>query len=412
MLLQAGVRAAGGAWGDALRSGVGGATGVLAVIVAVLIIFVGVDLFLALTPTTLIRRGTHKGVAGVQRAVHGGLRVRRDVRSRAAFGADVALVQKRLKGLSADLGALGELYPGSAELEHWRSAAKTAHANLRYADAPILEHTETDVRAWEGAVGGFTDARAAEIRGQIGDEGVRGFEGTQADLGDALAEPFADRTLDGLRKVLGLEHTALGERYNRLVRDREGAAEALREADAKGLVRASRRHAERLAQFREVSASQAAIVADAALLAPWADLLGRVDDARADLPNDPALAAFGAELRDGIVQTLGEPPGRLEEHARATLAGQTRQPGPSRGLLARREALEAEPVRRQARHRERRRHRRRGTHPRGRRRPQRRPAPGVPGTTARAVRPEAVDPPVALLAVLRRDAYRLVATAA
>ena len=294
------VRAAGGAWGDALRSGVGGATGVLAVIVAVLIIFVGVDLFLALTPTTLIRRGTHKGVAAVQRAVHGGLRVRRDVRSRAAFGADVALVRKRLKGLSADLGALGELYPGSAELEHWRSAAKTAHANLRYADAPILEHTETDVRAWEGAVGGFTDARAAELRGQIGDEGVRGFEGTQADLGDALAEPFADRTLDGLRKVLGLEHTALGERYNRLVRDREGDAEALREADAKGLVRASRRHTERLAQFREVSASQTALAADAALLAPWADLLGRVDDARADLPNDPALAAFGAELHKGL----------------------------------------------------------------------------------------------------------------
>ncbi len=290
------VRAAGGAWGDALRSGVGGATGVLAVIVAALIVLVGIDLFLALAPTTLLRWGTHKSVMGVQRAVHGGIRVRRDVKSRAAFGADVALVRKQLRGLSGDLSALGELYPGSAELEHWRSAAKTAHTNLRYADAAILENTEADVRAWEAAVGGFTGARAAELRGQIGDEDVRGFEGTQEDLGDTLAEPFADRTLDALRKVLGLEHTALGERYNRLLRDRDGAAEALKDADAGELVRASRRHTERLTQFGEASASQAALVADAALLAPWADLLGRVDDARADLPNDPALASFGAEL--------------------------------------------------------------------------------------------------------------------
>ena len=56
---------------------------------------------------------------------------------------------------------------------------------------------------------------------------------------------------------------------------------------------------------------------------------------------DPALAA---EFVDGVMQTLREPAGRFEEHTRARLVGQRGEEGPAGGLLAWREALEAEPV--------------------------------------------------------------------
>jgi hypothetical protein len=79
-----------------------------------------------------------------------------------------------------------------------------------------------------------------------------------------------------VRKLLGLEGTALGERYNRLVRERDLSAESLADADPKALVRASKGHGDRIAQFAEISGSQSALLGDAALLAPWEVLLTRI----------------------------------------------------------------------------------------------------------------------------------------
>ncbi len=287
----------GGVWGRRLHDGVGGATGVLALAVALLVILVGIDIFMALPPTTLLRRGTRGSVLGVQGAFRGGVRARRKVKARAAFGADVALVKGRLRGLSGNLSALGDLYPGSAELGRWQEMAGHARANLRWADAEILADTQTDAAAWEEAVAGFTHARAAELAAQIGDEGLRGFEARQGDLKGALAEPLEDRTLDGVRKLLGLEGTALGERYNRLLRERDLSAESLTDADPKALIRASKGHGERVAQFAGVGEAQAALSADAARLTPWATLLGRVAELRDAYPGETALETFEADLR-------------------------------------------------------------------------------------------------------------------
>lgn len=296
--------AAGGLWGQTLREGVGSGVGILALAAAVLIISVGVDIFLAYPPTTLFRTGTRRSVLGVQRAVYGGAKVRRAVKGRAAFSADVALLKNRLRRLSGSLGALGGLYPGSAELTHWQGAVGEAYGNLRYADADILSDTETDVRAWEEAVAGFTAARAAELSAQLEDEGLRGFEGRQDELAGGLADPLGDRTLDGMRKLLGLEHTALGERYNRLVRERDLSAASLTEspsgADPRALVRASSLHAERAATLSEVTASQRDLKADTALLAPWAEFLAHVDELQEDYPTSTALSTFSDELRSSL----------------------------------------------------------------------------------------------------------------
>ena len=287
----------GGAWGEALREGAGGGVGIFALAVAIIVISVGIDIFLAYPPTTLLRTGTRRSVLGVQRAVRGGAQVRREVRGRAAFSADVALLKKRLRRLSNGLSALGGLYPGSAELTHWQAAVKEAYGNLKYADTDILSDTETDIRAWEEAVGSFTAERAAELSAQIEAEGLRGFEARQDELADTLAQPFDDRTLDSVRKLLGLERTALGERYGRLLRERDLSAAALKDADPRALVQASGRHTERVTTFAEVEVSQETLTHDAALLSPWAELLGRVAELRDDYPNSTALVSFNAELR-------------------------------------------------------------------------------------------------------------------
>ena len=298
LVQPAGLR--GGAWGQALREGVGGGVGIFALIVAIIVISVGVDILLAYPPTTLLLTGTRKSVLGVQRAVRGSKAVRREVKDRAAFRADVTLLKGRLRGLSHNLDALGGLYPGSAELTHWQGAVGEAHSNLRYADAEILRDAETDVRAWEEAVQNFTAARAAELSAQLGDEGLRGFDTRQAELAETLAEPFDDRTLDGVRKLLGLEHTALGERYSRLLRERDLSSASLGEADPKALVRASHLHSERVTTFAEVDASQTSLKADAALLEPWAELLERAAELQEDYPNSTALTTFAAELRSSL----------------------------------------------------------------------------------------------------------------
>jgi len=288
--------ALGGAWGRQLYSSVGGASGVLASVLALLIILVGIDILLKLPPTTLLRRGFQRSAEGVKRAFYGGVAARRKVKTRAAFGADVALVKGRLRGLSGNLGALGELYPGSAELGKWQEMVGRARGNLRWADADILRDTQTDVSAWEKAVGGFTDARAAELAAQVEDEELPGFETQQDALFGPLTEPLTDPALDGVRKLLGLGHTALGERYSRLLRERDHAAASLAETTPKQLVRATQAHSDRTDELAEVAEAQTALTDDTALLEPWAALLARVAELRSAYPRETALETFDAEL--------------------------------------------------------------------------------------------------------------------
>ena len=285
-----------GAGGAALY-GTLGALGVLAVLLALIVVTLGLDIFLGLSPLALLTTGVRGGTLGVQRALQGGLRVRRDVKAKAAFAADVALLRKRLRLLGRDLSALGELYPGSAELNKWQEMARSAHENLKWADVSILKDTETDVTVWETAVHGYTEARAADLAVQLLQEGLPSFDARQEELTDTLAEPQNDWTLDGVRKLLALELTALGERYSRALRERDLSHASLKGADPALLVVAHRQHTERLQLFGEIDTAQRALEEDAALLGPWDAFMARVAALRQDYPKDVALRSFEGELQ-------------------------------------------------------------------------------------------------------------------
>ena len=203
------------------------------------------------------------------------------------------------------MSALGELYPGSAELGRWQEMVGDAHSNLRWADADILKGTQDDAATCEEAVDGFTHARAAELAAQVEDEGLPGFVAQQDRLFGPLTEPLSDRALDGVRKLLVLEHTALGERYNRLTRERDHAVEALADTTPKQLVRATQAHADRTDDLSEVEAAQAALSADTELLGPWTALLERVAELRSAYPKETALETFDAELHARLKKGRG-----------------------------------------------------------------------------------------------------------
>ena len=283
-------------WGMVLHGTVG-SLGVLAVLMALIVVTLGLDIFLGLPPSALLITGVRGGTLGVQQALQGGLRVRRDVKAKAAFAADVALLRKRVRRLEYDMSLLDELYPGSAEVNKWRELARTAHDNLKWADAAILQDTERDADAWEKAVGSFTKTRAAELAVQLTQEGLPSFDLRQEDLTETLAEPQNDWTLDGVRKLLGLELTALGERYSRALRGRDLSHASLQAADPALLAQAQEQHTERLRLFGELDTAQRALEDDAALLTPWDAFMARVAALRQDYPKDVALRSFESELQ-------------------------------------------------------------------------------------------------------------------
>ncbi|ADI15972.1 cell division protein FtsK/SpoIIIE [Truepera radiovictrix DSM 17093] len=289
----------GGAWGVALHGAAAGAAGVLAYLLALVVILVGADLLLGKAPMTLLRGGVKRGVGGVQRALQRGARLRRRLRERAALNADVALARGRLKELASDLSALERLYPGSAELARWKGEVARARGSLKGADAATLEDTRADLDAWEEAIGGFTAGRVEELRAQLLDEGVLGFEDRHEQLAQALGEGFRGssqlaRALEDTRRTLLLDLTALAERYGRTLRERDLAAQALadRGTTARELVRASEGHHARAQKLAGLEQAQAALACDAERLGAWRGLLERLEALARDLSGDASVAAF------------------------------------------------------------------------------------------------------------------------
>jgi len=301
--------ALGGSWGEALHAAIQVA-GALSYLLALLIVSLGLELLLQRPPTSLLRAGVKGSVQGVQRALRGGMRLRRRAKAKAAFHADVSLARRALRELQGDLGALGRLYPGSAELDGWRARVKRSLKNLADADEEILADTQADVQAWGEALGSFSRSRAGELLTQLHAEGLPEFEAWREETAAALDEPVAGevraaRPLDDLRKALMLDLTALGERYRRLLRERDLAAAGLREVTPRTLVRAFEQHGARLARFQEVAEAQAALTHDVGLLAPWRALLGRLGALLRDLPGDPALEEFDAGLAKRLKRGRG-----------------------------------------------------------------------------------------------------------
>ena len=322
-----------GTWGMALRGALAGAAGVLAFVPAVLLVGLGLELMLGWRPSTILRTALRALVNGLRTVSRAAWRARLRARARAAFRADVARVRRELRELDRDLAALASLYPGSGELERWRTSVQQTVASLRDADAAVLDGARADVAAWRGAVGDFARDRARELGHQLRSEDVRpphtqdddrrgeGFEGwsrhQRALLDEALAGP-ARGTLrsiaaaEAVRKALALDLTGLMDRHRRLMRERDLAEAGLGDARPRDLAPVAQAHAERLTQLRAIEDDASLLAADAAALDVWRELLetlARLTDA---YPDDDEIEAWDASLAEAL-RTAGRT--ELTRHA-------------------------------------------------------------------------------------------------
>ncbi len=136
-----------GSWGVDLRHALTGAWGTLAVVPALFVASLGLELILALTPTRLTRSLLRSVVTGVRVTVGWLLSERKRARERAAFHADVALARRALNELDRDLHALSTLYPGSMELERWRSEVRASGKRLTLPTSDMLRDVQADLKA-------------------------------------------------------------------------------------------------------------------------------------------------------------------------------------------------------------------------------------------------------------------------
>jgi len=325
-----------GSWGVRARAALTGATGAAVALPAVLVVTLGVEAMVGWRPTRIVRATLLATGTAIRRTWRWAVAARRRVKARAAFQADVALVRTEASRVGRDLAALAGLYPGSSELVRWREQVDTLKKRLRGVDADGLAEARADVVTWRAAVDDFTSARATELIGHLRAEGVREFAPWLDARSTDLAEPVpgASRTahaLDGVRKALALDLTALDARYRKLTRARDQAEATLSEIDASGLVAASEAHAERRTAYKQVASAAEALEQDAERLETWRSLCGEVTRVASDFGEVEEVAEFDEALaRD------------LADRGREAL----RQDGPWREALAAVESRAREAARR------------------------------------------------------------------
>ncbi len=300
MLLTPG---ASGAWGQALRTLVTGATGWLAYLVAFFVVSLGIERIFDWPPTSLARRGVRWLMETSQTLWHKAIDTRRGLKVRAAFYADVALVRQELRQLEDNLLVLSELYPSSAELSRWQEAVRGMLKRLEPPTPAALSEAQQSAVAWRDAIGDFTRRCAGELATHIEAEGepLNEFERWAQTVTTKLEAPISEpvriaRPLDDVRKTLALDLTALSESYQQLVRERDLAKRTLEAATPRDLADALSAHQERLSVYRQLAEGQAGLAQDAALLQPWRELSAEFLYLTETYPNSDEIRDYGASL--------------------------------------------------------------------------------------------------------------------
>lgn len=293
--------AASGQWGLTIRAALTGAAGGLAYLLGLFIASLGLELMLNWRPTRLARGFLRWVVQGVRAGYKGLLRLRHQAKVRAAFAADVALARNALKSLDYDLQALSTLYPGSAELERWRSAINNTLRKLTRADQALLADAQADITAWQEAVSGFTRDRAGELIGHLRAEGLADMDGWLRAMKAQLAEPISEpvrpaRPLDDLRQLLALELTALLERYSRLTRERDLAEAALQMVKPRALIKLFEQHQQRQQEYQQILAARRQLEQESDLLSSWRELVARLLTLSRELPASSELLELSETL--------------------------------------------------------------------------------------------------------------------
>ncbi len=314
-----------GVWGVQLRATLGATWGTLAALPAVVVATIGIDLLAGWAPTRLLR-AVLRGVFGaIRRAWKWLSDTRRQLRKRAAFQADVAQARKALGEIDRDLQALSSLYPGSAELERWREDVKESRRLLSDPDDGSLKEARADVRAWQGAVAGFTKDRAVELGYQLAAESAVAPDpeattfdvwatGVKRGLDDPLPERgAAAEALERVRKALALDLVALIERQRRLARERDQDQRELKRMTPRQLAAAYMAHQKRVADLRQAEADADQLASHAAEFERWRPLAARLEGALAAYPDYEELADYHRTLagelsskgRDLLLQDQG-----------------------------------------------------------------------------------------------------------
>ncbi len=306
-----------GRWGAALRGYLAGAAGLLAYVPALFIATLGLDLLLGWTPTRLTRVLSRGSVDGVRRGFKGFMATRAKWKKKAAFRADVALARRDLNDLDKDLQALEGLYPGSAEVGKWRKSVAVSLKQLKKPTSAKLADIDHDLHAWQGAVADFARDRAKELSVYLRGEGVPDFSALVKRIKASFDDPVTEsgppaKALDGVRKTLALDLTALAERHRRALRERDLADAALKDMRPRDLVKASDEHNKRVELYRHFAADAAALETYADTLEPWRSLVGKHARLRAEFSAEE-LADYGETLakelrskgREVLVQLAG-----------------------------------------------------------------------------------------------------------
>ena len=299
--------AASGQGGLTIRAALTGMAGALAYLLGLFIASLGLELMLGWRPTRLARGFLRWVVQGVRVGYKSFLQLRHQAKARAVFAADVALARNALKSLDYDLQALSALYPGSAELERWRSAIGNTLHKLARADQALLADAQADIAAWQEAVSGFTRDRAGELIGHLRAEGLTDMDGWLRAMKAQLAEPISGlvrpaRPLDDLRQLLALELTALVERYSRLTRERDLAEAALRTVKPRALSKLFEQHQQRQQEYQQILAARQQLEQESDLLSSWRELVARLLILSRELPTSPELL----ELSEALTTELRE----------------------------------------------------------------------------------------------------------
>ncbi len=313
-----------GAWGALLRSSLGPTWGAVAVVPAVVVATIGLDLLCGWRPMTSLIAAL-RTVAGAVRSTYvAAATARRAAKQRAAFHADAAQVRKGLAELDRDLQALSELYPGSAELDRWRTEVKAIHRNMRSPSAQALRDGRADLKAWRSAVSDFARDRAGDLSAHLDSEAalppdpdVGTFDAWCQGLKQVIDDPITEQgkaaqAVDRVRKALALDLTALIERNRRLTRERDLDRRALKGMEPRRLAEASRAHVKRTEELRQLEGEADRLSLDAEALEPWRELLADLGEVLAGPPVEEVLdydatlaGEFDAKGREILIQLEG-----------------------------------------------------------------------------------------------------------
>ena len=297
-----------GSWGLALRDTLGRSWGTLALIPALVVATVGIDLLVGWRPLRLMTGMLRAAAAGAKTLFQGAAAARLSAKNRAAFLADAAVIRRGMSELDKDLRSLSTLFPGSTELERWRQEVRDSTKRLRSPTEAVMRESRADLKAWRSAVNDFARDRAADMGAHLDAEGALPPEpdaGTfetwchavRQALDDGFDESVATAAaLDKLRKALALELTALTERNRRLSRERDLDKKALKGMTPGQLAAASAAHHDRMAGFRSVEQEADRLSDDATALEAWRDLVARLAESVDRYPRDAELEDYDLTL--------------------------------------------------------------------------------------------------------------------